>query len=194
LLTQLPVVLGVTAGIVQFIGYWIYNKRMGQRINVGSWGIWLVGGTIDLVSYLFVSDGDWVVNVLPAVCALAAIVTFGHALTRKRFGWPDKLEWTFLSLDGLITVLWLMTNALVANVLYQISNVASFVPLTRKLLSGKEQEDSLPWLIWTCAYSLLLMSVLLRLDNWVELAYPASHVAIHLVVFLVAKWKEGPAR
>ncbi|MFA6445980.1 MAG: hypothetical protein WCW14_01890 [Candidatus Paceibacterota bacterium] len=181
----ISIVLGFAAGAMQLVGYVVYNKGAGDKINTGSWSIWAIAGVVDLVSY-FALTGDWVVNILPAVCAVAAIGTFWYAVVRKRFSWPDKIDWAFVGADGAITVIWVFTNAVVANLLYQVSAVLSFIPMYRGLLSGKEKEKPLPWIIWTVAYSLLTASVLLRLERWEELAFPVSHVAVHLVVALIA--------
>ncbi len=191
--TQFSVVLGILAGVIQLIGYGIYAKRMGE-VNTGSWLIWAIGGGIDLVSYIAVTDGDWVVNFLPAVCAFAAVAVFVYGLAMKKFKMPDRTEWVFVGADSVITVIWFYTNAFLANLLYQVSNVASFYPMVRKMRSGTEKEDSLPWLVWTVAYATLTVAVLLRLHRWEELAYPVSHVAAHAYVFWLARSKERSAR
>lgn len=180
-IVTISIVLGFTAGAMQLYGYWVYNRVAGDKINTGSWSMWALAGVIDLASY-FAVTGDWVVNILPAVCALAAIGTFIYAYKRKRFSWPDKTDWAFVGADGAITVVWVFTNAVFANLLYQANSALSFVPMCRGLLSGREKEKLLPWLVWTLAYSILMWSVLLRFHRWEELAYPVSHVATHLVV------------
>ncbi|MDP2816497.1 MAG: hypothetical protein Q8O19_07445, partial [Rectinemataceae bacterium] len=80
-IVMVSTVLGFMAGAVQLIGYWVYNKGAGEKINTGSWSIWAIAGIVDLVSY-FVMTGDWVKNILPAVCAVAAVGTFGYAIAR----------------------------------------------------------------------------------------------------------------
>lgn len=184
-IVTISIVLGFTAGAVQLYGYWVYNKGAGERINTGSWSIWALAGIVDLVSY-FAITGDWVVNILPAVCAVAAVGTFGYAIVCKRFSWPDKIDWLFVGADGVITVIWVFTNAVLANLLYQASAVMSFIPMWRGQLSGAEKENPMPWLVWTLAYSLLTIAVSLRLQRWEELAYPVSHAVVHLITFLIA--------
>ena len=192
-IVRLSIALGFAAGAVQLVGYLVYNRGAGEKINTGSWSIWALAGMVDFVSY-FALTGDWVVNILPAVCAVAAISTFGYAVVRKRFSCPDKTDWMFVGVDGVITVVWYFTNAVLANLLYQASAVLSFIPMYRGQLSGREIEKPLPWLIWTLAYSLLTASVSLRLERWEELAYPLSHVAVHMVVVLIAIAKQRSVR
>lgn len=186
-LEKISIVFGLSAGAVQLIGYIVYNYSAGEKINTGSWSMWALAGIIDFTSF-FALTGDWVVSFLPAVCGLAAFATFVYAIVRKRFSWPDRTDSAFVGVDAVITAIWYFTNVVVANLLYQISTVASFIPLCRGLLSGREEEKLSPWLIWSLAYSLLTVSVLQRIDRWnelVQLAYPISHVAVHLVVAVI---------
>lgn len=180
----MSIVLGLMAGTVQLLGYYVYNRGAGDKINTGSWSIWALAGVVDLVSY-FAMTGDWVINFLPAVCAVAAFGTFCYAIYRKRFSWPDRWDRIFLGVDGLITVVWVLTNAVFANLLYQLSTVLSFIPMYRWQFAGG-REKALPWLIWAFAYVLLTASVLLRLNRWEELVYPVSHALTHLAVALIA--------
>ena len=189
----ISVALGFAAGVVHLVGYWVYNRGAGKNINTGSWSIWAFAGVIDFASF-FALTGDWVVSILPAACALAAIGTFCYAIVRKCFSWPDKVDWLFVGVDVAITVVWIYTSAVLANLLYQASAFLSFVPMYRGLLSGKEKERLLPWLIWTVAYVLLTASVSLRLERWEELAYPVTHAALHAAVVLIATVKLRPAR
>lgn len=192
-IVTISVVLGFAAGATQLAGYWVYNRGAGGKVNTGSWVIWAVGGIVDLASF-FALTGDWVINILPAVCAAAAVSTFGYAYARKRFSWPDPVDWLFVGADAAITVVWYFTNVVVANLLYQASAVASFVPMCRGLLSDKEREKPLAWLIWTLAYGLLTASVFLRLERWEELVYPVGNVVTHIAVALIATAKQRSPR
>jgi hypothetical protein len=193
-IAELSEVLGITAGVVQLVGYWVYNTRAGKHLNVGSWLIWAIGGLIDLASYAALTHGDFAKDFLPAVCALAAIVTFGYSIYKKRFGWPDKEDFKFLLGDGAITIVWYFTTTVIANLLYQASAIVSFGPLLRDILSKNgKKEDPLAWAIWTIAYGLLAVSVVLRLNKWEEMAYPVTHFGLHLAVAIIAFHKR-PAR
>jgi len=192
---QFSVALGIMAGVVQLLGYWLYHKKAGGKVNTGSWLIWALGGSVDLASYFVLSGGDWIINILPIVCTLAALSTFVFCLVQRRFGWPDKTDWLFVGVDGVVTVVWYFTNAVTANLLYQVSTVLSFIPMYRGQLSGREKEEPLPWLVWALAYTLLIASVSLRSGRWEELMYPITHVIVHLLVVLFAlvkKQSRGP--
>jgi hypothetical protein len=169
---------------MQLFGYWVYVAT-AEKPNTGSWAIWTFSAIVDFASYAVMTQ-DWVKNILPAACALACIVTFVYCLFRGKFTKLDRTEWVFFGLDSSITVTWAFTSATVANLLFQASTVISFIPIIRGLQMGKDREHYLPWLIWTVAYFLFLISVTLRLQDWTELAYPVSHVITHFVVLMIA--------
>lgn len=192
-IVMISIILGFTAGAVQLAGYVVYNMGANGKINTGSWIIWALAGIIDFASYAALTE-DWVINILPAVCALAAVTTFCYAFVRKRFRRPDKTDLMFVGVDGVITIVWYFTNVVVANLLYQVSTILSFLPMYRGQLMGREKEEPLPWVIWTFAYVLLTVSVALRLHRWEELAYPMTNVTVHAVVAVIAIVKQRPSR
>ncbi|MDB5237392.1 MAG: nuclear protein [Parcubacteria group bacterium] len=185
-LQQISVILGIAAGVTQVVGYVVYAKYSKDHANAGSWAIWTAGAGVDLASYALMTH-DPIKSILPAVCAISCITLFIYMLARKQFGWPDKLDLALFGLDGLVTIAWYFTSATVASVLYQGSTVSSFIPMIRGQQSGKDDpEHPLPWLIWTVAYALMLVSVALRFDIWQELAFPVVHAGTHFAMFLVA--------
>jgi hypothetical protein len=189
------IIFGISAGAVQLVGYVVYNWRASGKINTGSWSMWALAGLLDFASYFALTKGDWVVNILPAVCGVAALGTFIYALLKGRHDWPDRLDQTLIGVDIGITAVWYYSNEVVANLLYQLTNIFSFTPMYRGLLAGREVEKLAPWLIWTAAYILLTVSATLRLDRWEELVYPISHAITHLIVVgIVCKlsWTQKP--
>lgn len=194
---QTSIALGISAGVVQLFGYWLYVRTMSDKVNAASWIIWTLGAFVDLASYIAIT-GDWVVNILPAACAFACVLTCLYMVAKRKFGGLDLEGWTFLIVDGGITFLWYTEklSAVVANVAYQGSTVASFYPLIKGQLNGKDDKEHWsPWFIWTIAYGLLTASVVLRLKGIEELFYPVSHVVLHLIVFMVALYvRKRPAR
>ena len=185
-------ILASAAGIIQIIGYVVYVKVSEGPVNTGSWLIWTLSAGVDLVSYLYVTEVNWIKNLLPAACAIACVVTFLHLLFRGHLSWPDKSEWGMVVTDSVISVAW-WTNLLTvigANLMLQASTILSAIPMIRGLLLAKEREDYRPWALWSSAYFCHLMAVCLQLGHWSELAYPIANLIMNMaVMFVVIKLK-----
>jgi membrane-associated HD superfamily phosphohydrolase len=179
----LSIVLGIGAGMIQLYAYWLYNKHV-TRPNAVSWGLWAFAAVLEMGSYLAMTE-DLVKNILPIACALASIWIFAKAMIKHQFAKPDHKDMVVFWADIAITIVWLMTSALLANVLFLALSFISFIPLLRSVRRGDTDEQALPWAIWTVAYSLMLVSVALRLENWVELLYPITYIVIHGCVWAV---------
>ena len=181
--TTLSIVLGVFAGMIQLSAYWLYNKHV-TRPNAVSWGLWAFAATLEMGSYLSMTE-DVVKNILPIACALASIYIFVKTLIKRQYAWPDRQDQVIFAADLGITTIWALTNATVANVLFLLLSFISFVPLVRSVRRGDTDEHALPWAVWTVAYILMLASVALRLEDWVELLYPVVYIIIHGSVWTV---------
>jgi len=181
-------ILATTAGIVQLFGYWIYVQSIDGKVNAGSWLIWTLSAGVDLISYLYVTEANWLKSILPAACALACIVTFLFLLTKGHFSMPDKSEWGMVAVDTVISLTWWakILSVIGANLMLQASTLFSAIPMIRGLLSGKETEAVRPWAIWTLAYTIHTAAICLALDSWVELAYPAANLVTHAAVLYFA--------
>jgi hypothetical protein len=181
-------ILGISAGVTQLVGYYVYVRVTNGHANTGSWLIWTLSAGVDLVSYDFVTGGDVYKNILPAACALACVVTFLILLFRGKFQKPDSTDWNIVGADSAISFVWWQAwvSGILANLMLQATTVASAIPMIRGMLSGQEQEDTRPWAIWTAAYVCHFVAVSMQLDHWSELAYPAANVFMHAAVLCVA--------
>ncbi len=166
----------VVSGLLQILGYIVYNfkvRKSGMEPDSASWGIWTFGSLMNMLSYATLTN-DWVKDILPIACSVSCIVTFVIMLRRGQMHWPDMTGWMMFLVDLVITIIWYFTSATEASLLYQIGTVASYVPMVIGVKNGTDKEDPLPWFIWTLAYGIFMISVMLRLNNWPELAYPVT--------------------
>jgi|CXWL01.1.fsa_nt_gi hypothetical protein len=189
------VILGIVAGLVQFSGYVYYIKKINVgrvKPNTASWSIWAFGAILDTTSYIFVT-GDWVKNILPVACALSAIVIFFYCLYYAHFGRPIRFEWSLVALDFVaVLIWWYYSSAIYANLFLVSTEVISFIPIIRHTWKDPMVEDALPWFVWTAAYSLLAIVVLLRWEKWEDLAYPAVFAVLHVIIAVLALDKRVP--
>ncbi|MDB5264593.1 MAG: nuclear protein [Parcubacteria group bacterium] len=182
------VALGLLAGATQLLGYYLYVK-LTKQAGAGSWVMWAFGAFVDALSYAFVAE-DWVKEVLPFTCSMACMIMVGYLFAKGRLDKPEKEDWLIFGLDTFITFLWLFTTALVANLLYQASTVLSFRPMARDILADKHKEHWLPWAVWSVAYALHLVVVLMRLNHLGELAFPVVHLGTHSLILVLVLYKK----
>ena len=189
------IILGVCAGILQVTGYFSYFKKIGigrVKPNAASWGIWAFGAVLESSSYVFAS-GDWVKNMLPIACSISAVVLFLACLRGGHFERLTRFEWFLAVLDCLaIFIWWRYESAVYANLFLVITAVISFVPLFVDVWNDPMVEDSRPWVIWTIAYTVLAVVVMLRWEKWEDIVYPGIFIILHAVVAVLALDKRVP--
>lgn len=185
----LSIVLGALAGLLQLIAYAIYGRHvLHGRIkpNTASWSIWTLGAVLETVTYVFVT-GDWVKNILPVVCAISALTLFGFCFTKGKFEQLSRWEWVLTALDmGAILIWWFYQSAVYANFLLVSTAVLSFVPLFLHAWRKPDAENALPWGIWSLAYLLMTLAVVLRWEKAEDLVYPITFLVLHLVIAVAA--------
>lgn len=194
-LMVLSVTFGVMAGVIQLVGYAVYVRLSNGHANTGTWLIWTLSAGVDLVSYDFITNSDLSKNILPAACATACVMTFTFLLVKGRFAKPDKTDCGMITADSAISIVWWLdvVTGITANLLLQATTLASALPMIRGLITGKEQERLLPWMLWTSAYIIHTGAVLLSLKHWSELVYPIVNVIMHGTVLVVAYKTRSPA-
>jgi len=185
--------LGVAAGVIHIVAYADYIRRIiNERIspNAASWSIWAFGAFLESVSYIFVS-GDWVKDILPIVCALCAIALFIICIIRGHFEKLSKLEWFLVISDCIVLIIWFITNsALIANILFVLTCLISFIPIFIHVYKDPRVEHALPWFMWSGAYLLMTLTVLTRWQKWEDLLYPLVFLILHLgVAILAINWR-----
>lgn len=187
---MLTVVLGVTAGLIQLAGYWLYNKGLRKteiNPNATSWAIWGIGSVVAVIVY---SDlvNDWVLEFLPTVCAVAALLTFIHMMVRGTFKRPDRTEALIFVLDMAVLLYYFTSdNALIANIFMVIDILISFVPIIRSTWDDPIAEDPKPWLIWSGAYTLLVLVSFLRGESLWDALMPTAYLFLHIIIWRLAK-------
>lgn len=188
------IVLGIVAGLFQIAGYFDYFKKIGAgriKPNAASWSIWAFGAVLESTSYVFVT-GDWVKNLLPIACAACAVLLFLICLKRGHFGAISRFEWVLIVADCIaIFVWWWFESATYANFLLVLTAVISFVPIIIHVWKDATVEHAWPWFLWSSAYALLGVVVLLRWEKWEDLVYPAVFLVLHLIVAILALDSRG---
>ncbi len=189
MLLNLSLIISILAGTLQLLGYFTYNRMAlsGKIVpNTASWLIWAMGGVLTTASYIFVS-GDWVKNVLPIVCSMSAILIYIFCLVKGRFQKIDSFEWIVITLDICITIYWYLSKEpFITNVLYVLSAFPSFIPIIRYVWRNPLSENAVPWMLWSFAYFLMTMTVIMRYEKWQDLFYPVALFFLHVIVAILS--------
>lgn len=148
--------------------------------------IWGFGSVLESASYFSVTE-DIAKSILPLACATAAVIFVLIALYRGHFSRLDRFEWFIVAFDVIaICIWWYFESAMGANLFLVVTAVLSFIPIIRHTWMNPTHEDAMPWLTWSLAYFLMLVTVLLNVNQWQELVYPVVFLALHLIVGLIA--------
>ncbi len=184
--------LGVLAGLVQLAGYWQYHKAMqlkGNKPSPASWFMWAVDGGVDLFIFAMLTK-DWEKNFLSSVCAIAAIAVFVQIWRRERTLRLSKSDYAFVVMNGLLVAFYVATrNPFISNALLGVSLAIAFTPNLFAVWSDPNSESPQPWFIWTLAYVLLTLVIVLEWQNWWELIYPVTSIVLTGAVGLIASFK-----
>ena len=188
--------LGFLAGVLQALGYGLYIRQVLRHEIVPNAATWLMFayGTGLLGVLEFSRGAGWELLVLPTICAGSSIVVAAICLKRGTLRWPK--EWqdrsAFLA-DVVLTVLYVGAWVLVllgnlskeergyADLAFLIcsnlTTITSFSPLIR---GAERKESSLPWVVWTYAYTVLGVATFVQHGPWTELMiYPVLNALLH---------------
>jgi hypothetical protein len=164
-------------------------SRIGYKPNVASWFMWGVGGVTELIIYAALVNNA-AKEILPAVCAVVAVVTFLRVWWREDSFHLDRKDWVIVALDVVLVAFWFITrNPFASNVLLGFDMLLSFLPILRSTWNNPRSEHPTPWRTWTIAYGLLTLVVILRWENVWELIYPVLYLVLHALVWGIARFR-----
>ena len=179
---MLAVWLGIIAGIMHVAAFLLYNKQMlaGQsKPNTTTWTTWVFLSSMNCITYLDMSK-DVVKTLLPIFSALACIGTFVFSLLRGKLSKLNFWEYIALATGLFSTFMWyLYHNSTIGNLLLQIPIIISFLP-TYSGIWKADTEKSLPWFVWSGAYILVIITIILRWrGQYQDFAYPVNCLILH---------------
>jgi len=169
-------ILGFTAGTLQIVACWIYNRQLilgHSKPNAASWGLWAFLSALSTTTYIAFT-GDIIKGIMPLMISGAVMFIFVYALAKGKYvplGYWDKsiLEIGIVS----IMVWWFYQSALYANLVLQIGMAFSYVPTYLGIRRDAGAQRYPPWFLWAFAYVLGGTVVLLRWTGQFEaLVYP----------------------
>lgn len=183
--------LGLLAGVLQLIGFGIYNWGIFTKKtnpNICTWSIWAFIVILNSSTY-FAMSGDLAKNFLPIASAIANVLTWIFALTRKNKGSLSSNDWVILLLGIISAVVWAVyKDAAYANLIIQVALFISCIPLYKGVITKTHREEPLAWFFWSAAYAILCIVVFSSKSlRWEEIIFPVNCLIFHFGVGVIAK-------
>lgn len=206
--------LGIIAGVLQLIGYYLYLTDDHIDPNPVTWFMFAYG-TLVLAVLEWDIDATFAELILPTVCGLLAIVVSAKCWKQARAQnphrwwpedwWPEDY-WDRFSFVGDIVITlgymaaWALATfailsaegrewAVVAFLfLSNLSTFPAFYPIFHSTYKNPEREHWVPWAVWAIAYAILALVTYLTHDKfWHALMfYPLSNAFLHAIVAILA--------
>lgn len=179
---MITVLLVVIACLFQIKGHIEYNKDLEIEPNTSAWTIWALTSLVDAWNYSEMT-GDMQKNALPLVCALGCLITWVICLYRGRFKRLKLEQYLSFVLCGGALIVWKRFDLVKeSNIILQVDNLISFLPIIYSVLKNPRNERPAPWMWWTVSYGVGTAVVLLRYQQWQDLLFPLICMALHFTV------------
>lgn len=183
---MLAIVISVVASLIHVYAFIIYNNNQISKEgkpSIVSWFLWAAAASINFFSYKEMSE-DIVLSLLPATGSAMCVITFLITLFKGKFKKPGKGDYFVLSVGVLSIFLWnYFDSAMIANFMMLFGGLIAFFPTYQNIIEDSKAEPPKPWFIWTIAFFLGAVVVVLKWDgDYENLAYPVLSGFGHLFI------------
>ncbi len=171
--------------VATFIGFVTCNAR-ANKISTASWLLWLVGDAAEAGTFFDMTGEDALKSAVPIMFACGTLTTCLLAFRRNRFDMPDNLDWGVVIVDLAISASWWQKflTAAQANITLVFTEILSFIPLYRGILTGREREYPMTWVWWTLGDACFLGVILSLIHTQEETIFPIVQMIAHALVLV----------
>jgi len=172
------------------LGFVLYAKQAlkGESApQIVSWGLWAFLATLNALTFRQMSDN--VTALVSLTGSAGCILLFFYVLTIGKFSRMTRSEKVQLVAGIIAIVVWMNTNATIANVLLVGIALGSFIPTFQAVLKNPYAEKPAPWWLWGVAYLFTTIFTFLFRDGWTaKMIMPITLTALHIVIpFMVTR-------
>ncbi len=189
-------VLPIIAAILHGLAYVLYNVQIFQgksKPNAVSWSIWALLAIINAVSYGAMVD-NWIAALQFFTGSVASIATFLVGVFKKSFDWPSKMEWCIFALCIIAVFVGVFFNsAASSNMIVLLAFTLSTIPTIIGVFNDPRKEKSFPWYIWTIAFAITLINIILLGKEWIAYLTPVIGLIGHGLIGVLANKKRKQA-
>ena len=171
---------------------WAYldyiRKVLGGKTvpNGVTWAIWSAVALVNFGTYV-IASGDFWKSIVPLVNIALCVTTFVLALSCGKFRKLDVPDWIALLLALSAVVVWQLSAAACANMMVQLAIAIGFIPTWKAVRRNPLCEQPQPWWMWSSAYCIALVVVVLRWHgHWTDILLPINCIILHASVPLLA--------
>lgn len=182
--------LSISAALLQGLAFIVYLRqvRFGSSVpNPASWTVWAFLATLNALTF-WKASGDALATMQFFTGGVMCIAVFVYSLYAGKFAKLDTQAKVVLGI-GLVACLvwWVLQDASYANIIVAFGFAVSSYPTIRGVWQNPQNEKSLPWFMWTVAFTLTLANVVTRWKGqYISLIMPIECIVIHgVVTFLV---------
>jgi hypothetical protein len=189
---EITIVLGVTTALLHGVAYILYSQqvKLGKsNPNAASWGVWAFLAILNALSYREMS-GDVVASLQFFASSVACFLTFLYALSIGKFSRLTLGEWGLSALGLSSTIVWWQfRSATGANMIVLAAVITSFIPTLKGVWLDPFKEVPRSWILWTLAYLITTVNVILREGRPVTLITPVLLLIGHGLVAILSTQK-----
>ena len=189
---ELTSILPIVAAILYLAAVVLYNIQIlngKSKPNAISWGIWALLAIVNAFSYGAMID-NWVAALQFFAGTIACIITFIVGLLKKSYEKPTNWQWAIAAICLVAIFVWILfRSATGANMVVLVAFVFSFIPTLTGVFNDPRKERSLPWAVWTAAFTVTLFNIILLDKEWMAYLIPGGGLLGHALVGLLVMEK-----
>ncbi len=164
---------GIASMLCHFVGFYLYGAHVLKgrtKPNIATWGMWLFGEIVDLITYDSIKGSHWTTNAGPFACTvgvlgISTLIIFQHLRgvikgTKTEYQPLEKADKYWVIPDVTAFLLWLKGLGTLGNFVSVGTTVVQYLPMYRETYRDPSTEQAGPWIWWSTAYLCTLLAVI----------------------------------
>lgn len=169
-------VFGILAVIFMLLAGYFFIKQIHEGTSTPNPTTWLIGFLVSLVNsltfYKVIESNAWK-GLIMFASLLTLVVICMYCLFRGKFVKPKLFDVIIFIITIFVGVIWKLTTDRWANFLVQLIILTASTPTIRGIWCGYLREWYFAWLMGTCAYVCVIISILSDFHgDWLQLFGP----------------------
>jgi len=173
---SVPQICGLLSTLCMTGSYYTYWRqiRLGHSTpNLVTSLLFIPITIVNAITYSAMLDKDFLKAITALVVCGFTVLLCGYILLWKKYVFKNtSATWITGGLALTATIVWLLTDATIGNLMIQVVLIACFIPIIHGLLDGHLKERPLAWVLAATAYAISTIPLLLHWEGFAPLAFP----------------------